>query len=213
MITLKGKLEFISFWSPIRLDVGTMELDLRDDYFRVFKNLNGKKATMDCGMNHIRIFADDASDRVVYFEIKKDPINPYNDKILMILNNVEGGWGMSNLGSYAPDILQRLNGMQVIVEYDDESISIKHDESEKVFELNYTHINSCKIPDNKVKEICKIGESDCCIFVTAGSNGFMCEKFNYMASGLLERYSKGTMRASRIGNCKIVGRIDAEEDK
>lgn len=213
MITIKGKLEFISLWNPIRLDIGTTELDLRTDYFRIFTNLNGKKASMSGEMNGIKIFADETSDRVMNFEIEKDTINSHNDKILMILKNDGKEWGFSNLGAYIPDILQRLNGMHVIVEYDDKSISICHDETEKVYELNYTHINSCKIPDDKVKEICKIGESDCCIFVTAGSNGFMCEKFNYMASLLLERYSQGTMRASRIGNCKIVGRIDDKEDK
>ncbi|MFA5154549.1 MAG: hypothetical protein WC554_18540, partial [Clostridia bacterium] len=110
--------------------------------------------------------------------------------------------------AYVPDILQRLNGMQVIVEFDNEYISICHDETETVYEINYTEGNSCKIPDDKVKELCKIGEVGCCIFVTVGSNGFMCEKFSSTARTLLDRYSKGNMRASRIGNCKIIGRIE-----
>jgi multimeric flavodoxin WrbA len=99
--------------------------------------------------------------------------------------------------------------MQVILEYDDQSISIKHDETEKVFELNYTNGNSCKIPDDKVKEICKIGQSDACIFCSVSGGGFECQKFDsFMSRMLLDRHSKGTMNASRIGNCKIVGRID-----
>jgi len=78
------------------------------------------------------------------------------------------------------------------------------------FELKYTGDgNSCKIPDDKVREICKIGEVDCCIFCTVGGNGFNCEKFNsYLSRVLLDRHSKGDMRASRIGNCKITGRIE-----
>jgi hypothetical protein len=202
MITLKGKLTFISLWDPINLTTENEELDIRTDYFRVFTNLNGKKTSMKYGMNNIKIFSDESSDRKMIFEK-----NDEDDTIRMTLENINE-WGMANIGAYLPDQLQRLNGMRVIVEFDDESISIYHDENEKVYELNYTHNNSCKIPDDKVKEICKIGETDCCIFVTAGSNGFMCEKFNYMAVTLLDKYSKGTMRASRIGNCKIIGRIE-----
>ena len=70
-----------------------------------------------------------------------------------------------------------------------------------------THNNSCKISDEKAKELCGVSTSDCCIFVTAGANGFMCEKFDsFLAGHLLDRYSKGEMRANRIGNCEILGR-------
>ena len=204
MITLKGKLEFISFWNPIKLVSENGELDLRKDYFRVFENLNDKKASMSGGMNNLKVFADETADKLMNFEK-----NDKEDSILMILKSEGKGWGMSNLGAYVPDMLQRLNGMQVIVEFDDESISIKHDESEKVFELNYTHNNSCKIPDDKVKEICKPGQEGCCIFLTVGGGGFECQKFDScMSRMLLDRYSEKTMRASRIGNCKIVGRIE-----
>ena len=201
MKILKGKLEFISFWQPIKLITETKELDLRDEYFQVLENLNGKPARMDCHMNDITVRADEDSEYDIKFE--KDDVK---DTILMILDK-RNDFGFSNLGAYIPDMLQRLNGMQVIVTVNDQSIGIEHDETEKVFEINYTNNNSCKIPDNKVKEICKIGEDDCCIFCTTGSNGFMCEKFNsHMASHLLNRFSEGTMRANRIGNCKIVGR-------
>ena len=52
------------------------------------------------------------------------------------------------------------------------------------------------------------------MFFIAGGGGFECQKFNsYIARGLLDRYGKGTMRASRIGNCKIVGRIGEEKEE
>ena len=202
MKTLKGKLEFISFWNPIKLITESEELDLRDEYFQVLENLNGKSASIDYHMNNITIHADKNSEYDIKFE--KDDLK---DTILMILDK-RNNFGFSNLNAYIPDMFQRLNGMQVIVTVNDQSIGIEHDETEKVFELKYTHNNSCKVSDDKVKEICKIGKNDCCIFCTAGSNGFMCEKFNsHMASHLLNRFSEGTMRANRIGNCKIVGRI------
>lgn len=204
MTTLKGKLEFISFWEPIKLETENGMVDLREAYFQVFSNLNGKEASMEGKMNNIRVFADETSDRLL--EFKKDDVE---DSILMVLRIKEPGWGMTNLGAYVPMLLQNLNGMQVIVEYDDQGISIKHDETEKVFELNYTNGNSCKIAEDKVIEICKVGQENACIFCSVGSKGFECQKFDsFMSRMLLDRYSKGTMNAARIGNCKVVGRID-----
>jgi len=207
MMTLKGKLEFISFWNPIRLITDSGELDLRQDYFRVFTNLNGKKASMKGGMNNITVTADEDSEYFMNF--KKDD---EENTILMILEVGGEKWGMSNLGAYIPDMMQRLNGMQVIVEFDDQSIGIRHDESEKVPELNFnTDGNSCSLSPEFAEEVCKIGRDGCCIFLAAGSGGFLCEKFDgHMARILLDRYSNGTMRANRIGNCKIVGRIEKE---
>jgi len=207
MATLKGKLEFISFWDPIRLISKDGEVDLRTYYFRIFTNLNGKKASMSGGINDIKIFADESSDRLMKYENK-------GETIIMILEEEGPKWGMANLGAYIPDMLQRLNGMMVIVEFNDESIHIYHNESEKVYELNYTYNNSCKIPDDKIHEVCKIGTDDCCIFLTVGGNGFLCEKFNsWMAHILLDRYSKREMNAKRIGNCKIIGRIKENDNE
>ena len=70
MMTIKGKLEFISFWNPIRLISDDGELDLRTEYFRVFTNLHGKKASMSGGMNDIKIFADESSGRLMKYENK-----------------------------------------------------------------------------------------------------------------------------------------------
>jgi hypothetical protein len=208
---MKGKLRFISFWHPINLETKDGHVDLRVQIFGTFNSLNGKKANMIYGMNNITILADEDSEYELEFENKSGEIElGKNDTLSMILRKSGGQWGMSNIGSYLPDILQRLNSMQVIVEVDENSISFKHDETEEVYKINYTQNNSCQIPDDDVKKICKIGEDDCCIFCSAGGNGFMCQKFNSnMASILLDRHIEGTMRASRIGNCMIVGRIES----
>lgn len=205
MTKLSGKLEFISFWEPIKLETENGVVDLREAYFRVFNYLNGKKCSMSAAMNNLKVFADESSDLVMKFEK-----NDEKDTIQMILETPGPRWRMNNLGAYVPDMLQRLNAMKVIIEYDEQGISIEHDESEKVFELNYTgNGNSCKISDDKVKEICKPGQSDTCIFLSTGLQGFECEKFDsYMSRMLLDRYLNKTIRASRIGNCKIIGRIE-----
>jgi multimeric flavodoxin WrbA len=98
--------------------------------------------------------------------------------------------------------------MSVIVKVKENSISITNDPKEKVYGLYYTNNNSCSIPDDDVKTICKIGEQDCCIFCSLTGSGFECQKFNSTAKILLDRHSKGTMKAKRIGNCEILGRKD-----
>lgn len=197
---LKGKLEFISLWHPVKLFTDKGEVDLREHYFKLFEKLNGVKSKMDTAMNSITICADENSDRVIKYENDKDGI-------LILLNNADGSFGMSNINAYLPDILQRLNGRSVIVSVEEDGISITNNPDEEVFGLYYTRNNCCKIPDDKIKTVCKIGTSDCCIFTAAGADGFECLKFDSpTARHLLDRYSKKEMNASRIGNCAILGR-------
>jgi hypothetical protein len=204
METLKGKLKYISLFNPIELTTIDGVLDLRDNYFNLFANINGKPATMKNTMNSIEISVDEASE--YHMEFKKDD----KEETLLIILTKKPEFGFSNITAFLPDMLNRLNAMQVIVTITEDSIKIENDPEEQVYELSYTHNNSCKISDDKIKEICKIGEvKDCCIFLTVGPDGFTCEKFNSsLAHMLLDRYSRGTMRANRIGNCKIVRRID-----
>jgi hypothetical protein len=201
---IKGKLEFISMFHPIRVKTKSEEIDLRKDIFKLFLDINDKPTTMMNTMNSIEIFVDDKSEYRMKFEMDN-----VKETILMLLSKAPE-FGFSNLNAYIPNMLERLNGMEIIVTIDDNSIRIENDPLEKVYELNYTHDNSCSIPEDKVKEICKIGETDCCIFLTVSGNGFECQKFNNTSRMLLDRYSRGTMRASRIGNCKIVGRIESK---
>lgn len=210
MTTIKGKLTFISLFNTINLETEDCELDLRVQYFGLFHDLNGKKASMKYGMNELTILADENSEYVLVFEKSGDEIESTENDTLGVYLNEINDTELLNIGYYLPNILQRLNGMQVIVEVSGDSISIKHDETEKVHEKKYTHSNSCHsnscmVNDDEIQEICKVGQEDCCIFLTASGDGFMCEKFNsYIARLLLKRYDEGTMNANRIGNCKII---------
>jgi hypothetical protein len=201
---IKGKLRFISLFIPIELTTDDGILDLRDNIFKLFADINDKPVTMTNTMNSIEICVDKKSEYHMKFE-KND-----EKESLLILLTKKLEFGFHNLGAYLPDMLQRLNGMQIIVSIDNNSIRIENDPLEQVYEIYYTHNNSCKISDDKVKEICKIGEKDCCIFCSISGNGFECQKFSNVATILLDRHSRGTMRASRIGNCKIVGRKEPE---
>ena len=203
---LKGKLEFISLWQPIKLFTDNGEVDLRDYYWRLFENLNGKRATMDDAKNTIEIKADEQSETIIKYENDKDGI-------LILLEKVDG-FGASNISAYLPNMLQQLNGREVVLSVSDNGIKISANPKEKVFGLYYTHNNCCKIPDDKIHEVCKIGTKDCCIFFCVSPNGFECLKFDSMSARmLLDRHSKKEMRASRIGNCAILGRKETPTDK
>ena len=199
MEQLQGKLEFISLWDKIKLTTETDEIDLRDYYFKLFDHLNGKKTRMTHGMNSIEFSADENADRII------DYLND-GERIGISLRS-EDKSSASNIGHYLPSTLQTLNGRNVVVSFTDSSIKISNNPDENVMGLYYTDDNTCKIPDEKVKEVCKIGTRDCCIFLSAGAKGFSCLKFDTpSARMLLDRYSKKEMNASRIGDCKILGR-------
>jgi hypothetical protein len=202
MTTLKGKLEFHSLFQPIKLFTpDDLEIDLWIFYQQLFDMLNDKKTSMIYDMNSIIIKGDENSEDNLKFKSE-------NDTLLIILSKIDG-FGMSNISSYLPDMLQRLNGMNVIVTIDDRYIKIEKDSTEEVYGLYYTDGNSCSVPDEDVKSICKIGEQDCCIFCSVTGSGFECQKFNTStARMILDRHSKGTMNATRIGNCEILGRKD-----
>jgi hypothetical protein len=199
METLKGELQFISLWHPIKLiEVDGKETDLRNTCWKVFTALNGCPASMKNAMNEIEVSEDLESKRIMEFEMK-------DGGILIALT--EGSIGFSNVSAYLSDMLERLNSMQIIVTVGEKSIKFEHDTTQSVHEVNYSDGNSCKLTDKEIHDVCKIGQGkDCCIFLSAGAKGFMCEKFNYMAVQFLDRYSKNDMNAGRIGNCKIVGR-------
>lgn len=206
MKQLKGKLRFFSMWQPITLFTDNGEIDLRDHYEKLFSDLKGNGVIQKDGMHNITIQRDDDSKWI--FDYFQD-----NDTFRCAMENKESG-GWSNTGLYLANKLQDINGRQVIVDIGYDGISIMADPQEKVFQLNYTHGNCCRIPADKVNEICQPGTGNTCIFLTAGGKGFECLKFSGpSARHLLERHSNGKMNASRIGNCEVVGRIDEEEEK
>jgi hypothetical protein len=65
-----------------------------------------------------------------------------------------------------------------------------------------------QLDDSEVDKYCGIGTSDCCIFLSNGSN---CERWNSaMSMTILDRYEKGFMNATRKG-CDTVNNLDITE--
>jgi hypothetical protein len=194
-MNLKGKLTFLSCFDPIYVD----KIDiwkLIEDF--LIKN-NNEKCSLDYSMNSISIKKDETSLKTIKFEHDKDGI-------LCLLQDIDK-FGFTNLISYIENILQNLNSRNVLVNINEEEINICVDvTNDNVYELYYTENNSCEIPGDKVNEICKPGTENCCIFLTV-SKTFSCEKFNSpIARTLLYKLKQKEMRASRIGNCKLMGR-------
>jgi hypothetical protein len=121
--------------------------------------------------------------------------------------------GFFNVNAYLESALVWLSGRVVEIEIDNTSLKIEADKSDEVYGLYFTHNNSCKIPEGVEKTICKIGETNCCIFISGGSDGFSCQKFNDLtARVLLDRLAKKEIRANRIGNCTLLGRKDGAKE-
>lgn len=204
MKTLRGKLEFISLWDPIKLQTANETIDLRDYIFPIFEKLNGKRVIMVYDKTLITIKADEKSESTFQFiQNKKE------DTISFLLQT---STGFSNLNAYVPSILQILNGRYIVVTIKNDYVSITANPDQIIYGLYYTKNNSCKVPDEDVKNICQPGTTHCCIFLTVGADGFHCEKFDsYTARNLLHRYNEGKMNATRIGDCELLGRKEEND--
>lgn len=204
MQKIKGRLLYMG-WSnlPWKLVTDDSEIDLWPIIDKFLTSLNGKRANHEEARDGYTLFADDASK----FQFKYIP-GKY-----VLLEKLEG-FGMSNVYSYLNTALGWLSGQLVEIEIEDgKRVKFTADTSEKVFGVYFVDEgNSCEVSSNVVKTVCKIGQHDCCIFLlVGGTDGFRCEKFSGpTARMLLDRLAKGTIRASRIGSCTLLGRKERE---
>ena len=202
MQKLKGVLLYTG-WSnlPWKLVTDDGEIDLWPIIDKFLMSLNGKCANHQEACDGYTLSADEASE----FQFKYIP-GEY-----VLLEKPEG-FGMSNVHVYLDTALGWLSGRLVEIEIEDgKRVKFVADASEQVFGVYFTDGNSCEVPSDAEKTVCKAGQHDCCIFLSAGADGFHCEKFNSpLARMLLDRLAKGTIRASRIGNCALLGRKGRE---
>ena len=184
-------------WTLIQPDGS--KIDLYPLIDQALLALNGKPAEHKQGRESYSLMLDDSTEMIV--EYKTDGV---------ALLTKPKGFGMSNIGAYLPGALTWLSGRKVEIEFSEKGFKIAADPTEQVFGVQFFgRGNSCRIPEGAEKSVCKVGTSDCCIFMAAGSDGFTCEKFGSMGQHMLGRRFEGTMRASRVGNCVCTGR---EED-
>jgi hypothetical protein len=203
MFSVTGRLEFTGWFNrPWKLHPleGGEPFNLYLLINESLKVLNGKRTTMDFDKTSFRLRQDEESEFVV----------EYREDEIASLTKVEG-FGFSNLGHYIPHSLQMYNGRKVtFTAHDDGGYQITPDDTEVLNEVWFGGTgNLCPISDDVVKDVCRPGTTNTCIFLVAGGRGFECAKFcSATARGLLDRYHNRNMRASRIGNCKLMGRKD-----
>jgi len=199
MQKFKGRLQFMGWnlpWKLVTADNG--EVDLDPVIERFFISLNGKHVKEEEGPDSYGLVADESAK----FEFE------YAQGGCAILKNSKE-IAISNVQAIFENILVWLSGRMVEIEIEDgKQMKFVADKSEEVLGVYFIgEGNSCEVPKGIEQTVCKCGQSDCCIFLTIGTGGFRCEKFSGpMARLLLGRLAKGTIRASRIGNCSIIGR-------
>lgn len=199
MQKLKGRLLYMGWFNlPWKLVTDEGEIDLWPVIDKFLTSLNGKRASHKQTRDGYTLSADKSSE----FQFK------YVSGEYVLLKKPEG-FGMSNVHAYLDTALGWLSGRLVETEIEDgKQVKFTADASEEVFGVYFVGDgNSCEVPRGAEKTICKAGQHDCCIFLSMGAGGFNCEKFSIsMARMLLDRLAKGNIRASRIGNCALLGR-------
>jgi len=199
MEEIKGRLFFMGWHNlPWRIKTNSGDIDLWPIVDRFLKSLIGKRAKQEQEFDSYTLKADETSELQLY----------YVPGQYILLEKPEG-IGMLNVYAYLGDTLVWFSGrkVKINIEYE-ERMELVVDKSEKVFGVYFSGDgNSCRVPEGAEEAICKVGQENCCIFLSAGPEGFQCEKFSgSFAHHLLNRLAKGEINATRIGNCALLGR-------
>ncbi len=210
MKTLKGKIKFLSLFDPIIIETEAGPEEIQNDLFGAFEKMNHGPAVMNETRDYFELLIDEKSDMNFHIEIEG-----YGEARTMgICIKSPDGVSWTNVHAYLAGYFQKVNSRLVDITVTDTGVTIQADVNEKVPELMYTGSgNCCAVSDDMIKNVCKAGcGKDTCIFLMAGGNGFECAKFDsYLGRQLLHRHSKNEMNAGRIGNCKVVGRLQEEK--
>ena len=195
----KGKLLYLGWFNrPWKLITEDGEIDLWPIVDKFFVSLNGKRTKHNQTLDSYTLSASENSE----FQFEYIPGE------LVLLKKLED-FGMLNIHAYLDSALCWLSGRIVEIEIENgKQIKFVADKDEDVFGVYFVGGgNSCEVPFGAEQTVCKLKQHDCCIFLTFGADKFHCEKFNGpLARMLLDRLAKGNIRASRIGNCKLLGR-------
>ncbi len=199
-----GILEYLCWDLPWTLKGEFDPIDLRNSFWPIVKRLKGKGAAHNSERDAYTLFANKQSgmlldtggiDQGVFLSKESSPIS------------------FSNVTAYLESTFFALNGRHVVVVASEDIWKISAAAGEDVPAVKYKNPgNSSRIPEGMETAICKIGHGEeCCVFFTAGSDGFSCSKFDsVVARSILDRKSRNELKAGRIGNCRNIGREDRE---
>lgn len=205
---MTGVVTFTGMWNPIFMTTPEGdEVNISDMIYEFMEKNNMQPAKVVCDRNSFTLKMME-SDRVLNI------LREFDDKGELKRFGIgievpDGGWGWTNTQLQLEGLFISLVGRNAILEMEDDTLTVKLDEfNDDVPTVYYDKGNNAVLVGNyKVKDVCKPGTNDCCIFLTASADGFGCSKFNGPTSRvLMNRHAKGEMNATRIGNCKCGGR-------
>ncbi len=207
----KGKLDFRGMWDlPIFITTSKGELvDISVIVYNFFKqNHNVEAVTVE--ERELLSFKIMKSNKVIKYtrEFKGNDLKKFG-----ISTESLDGISWTNTNAQLEYFFMGANNRNIVLELDESfrgELTLKVDKfDDDVPTVFYSSGNKAVlVGDQKPEEICKPGTTDCCIFLVASGNGFECVKFDgYTSRLLLDRYSKGKMNSTRIGNCKCAGRL------
>lgn len=190
---INGRLKYLGLSLGCIVSTAEGEIDLWQKIEVLLENLNEKTVRQENEKSNYALFADENA--LSELDYKKEK--------LALLCDAHGN--ASNVYAYLDTSLTWLTGRLVKIRITETEFRIAADTSEKVYGVHFTNDNSCAVTSDIADRICKIGKPDCCIFLSYSGEGFSCQKFSgSIARIVLERHAKGTMKASRIGNCEIL---------
>jgi hypothetical protein len=197
MIVIEGRLEYLGWRRPWNIETRGNKIDLSVEFWKVASALKDTPSAMEYQRDLIGIAADPAS-----------PFNlEYNVEGEGVIISRREGFGFSSVVYHCESIFCALNGREVIVAIEEAGFKVFANPQEVVPSVKfYGDGNMSRIRPGDERAVCGVATGDACIFLTASAKGFECAKFSSFARHLLDRKAEGTIRATRIGNCRNVGR-------
>lgn len=209
-----GKLTYLGWQSSWTLAVEheSGPTDIKQAFWNVAEALKGKRVTFTVSTDLCRLAADETSDFALDFDQRGAGI---------LVKREAGGWGFTNVVAYLEAIAMGLNASEVVLSIGDgnQAFQIRASPDQRVPTLErepgFPNGNSIGIGMEIAKDRCRMGQrSECCLFLTASKDGFLCAKFDApIARTMLARLGDGQTSAQRIGNCRLKVSRQPEETR
>lgn len=189
--SFEGTLRFLQWDGPWMVG----EVDIRPSVMSLADRLHDSRVSQDRAPDACSLSADKKSDSAFSSETW-----------WMVLQN---GFGGTNCLAALSCSLQSLNGRDVIASITDDGFKIFDPDPSKYHGVKYHGGNLARVCDGDETRVCEMCTDACCAFLAHTKDGFMCAKFDsYLCRQLLGRIADGSMNATRIGSCRLLGRED-----
>lgn len=182
------------FRDSIRVDFKVWILD-------AIQKLNGAHIEYDVGIEHLIVRRTENTSEPTLIAKDKAGKNVRADFH-------DGSFGI--ITTYLASIMERLNGRAIVVLTSPDYFILKpeNEDEEDVEQISLYENNSFGVIDNgKEKTVCGSDTMDQCIFFSHKSGVPVCTKLAPEGLARLKKLAEGKSDATRIGDCKLLGRV------